>query len=94
MGVHRTAAKRDKNERDIITAYKGIGATVVQLSIKGVCDLLVGFRGVNYLVEVKEGKNNLTPDQIAFFDSWAGQRVVVWTVDEALEAIGAITVEI
>ena len=90
MSIHRTAAKRDSNERPIIDGLEGVGATVVQLSVKGVCDLLVGFREVNYLIEVKQDKGKLTPDQDTFFEWWQGQKGIARTLDDALRIIGAI----
>lgn len=90
MSIHRQAAKRDANERPIIDGLEGVGATVKQLSSKGVCDLLVGFRGVNYLIEVKQDKAKLTPDQVEFFEWWQGQRGIARTLEDALRIIGAI----
>lgn len=90
MGVRRTAAKRDKSETPIITALKGVGATIKQLSEKGVPDLLVGFREVNYLIEAKTGKGKLTLDQEKFFEEWQGQKGIARNADEALIIIGAI----
>lgn len=90
-GNRRVAAKRDTNEPEIIEAYSHIGATVYQLNEKGVPDLLVGFRGVTYLVEVKYGYGKLTEPQEDFIKVWNGQPVlVVYNVDEALRGIGAI----
>lgn len=87
MGLHSYNAKRDSNEPDIIDALRAVGCTVQPLSIKGVCDLLVGIDGINYLLEVKNGKNDLTDDQIKFFETWDGQCAVVRTVEEAIEVI-------
>lgn len=90
MGLHSYSAKRDSNESAIIEALRTAGCTVTPLSIKGCPDLLVGIDGVNYLVEVKNGKNDLTDDQIKFFETWEGQCAVVRTVEEALKVIGRI----
>jgi hypothetical protein len=54
--------------------------------------LLVGYRGHNYLIEVKDGERakedkrarDLTPDQVEWHAGWAGQVVVVESVDDAL----------
>jgi hypothetical protein len=97
-GARRTAAKRDENEAHIVNLLRRCGATVVRLSEKGIPDLLVGFAGRNYLLEVKlplgkkGGKNgsDLTDDQKEFFATWRGATpFVVRDIDEALEAIGA-----
>lgn len=93
----RRAAKVDDNHKEIVSAYRSVGASVLDLSSvgQGCPDLLVGFRGVNYLVEIKDGskppsRRKLTDDQVKFFDTWLGQRIVIKSITEALEAIGAI----
>ncbi len=89
MSLHRRAARRDTNEREIIEALIVVGASVQQLSVKGCPDLLVGYRGVNWLMEVKTDKGELTEAEFAFMEDWEGQADVVRSVDEALEMIGA-----
>lgn len=90
----RQVAKRDANEAEIIQALLAAGASVQQLSAKGVPDLLVGYTDpdtgmpTNALMEVKAGRNTLTPDQVAWIEGWNGQVYVVHSVEEALEAIG------
>lgn len=88
MGLHGYSARRDSNEREIIEALVAVGCTVKSLSAKSIPDLLVGCNGVNYLLEVKMPKNDLTDDQIIFFETWEGQCVVVRTPEEALKAVG------
>lgn len=92
--MRKYAAKRDGNEKAIIQALTHVGASVTQLSAKGIPDLLVGFRGETYLFETKNKYGKLTDDQIAFMDTWRGKPVViVKTVKEALDAIGVISFE-
>lgn len=60
---------------------------------RGVPDLLVGFRGANLLLEIKDGakqpsKRQLTPDEAAWHAKWRGQVCVVETLAEALAAVG------
>lgn len=90
MSVRRRAAKRDRNEADIIQALVAVGATVAQVSEGGLPDLLVGFRGHNYLIEVKAERGKLTPEQFDFFERWRGHCDVARTVEDALRIIGAI----
>jgi Holliday junction resolvase len=85
----RRAARRDTNEPEIIEALRAVGATVQSLDERGVPDLVVGFRGVSYLIEVKTAKGKLTRDQVAWHAGWKGQVAVVRTVEEALAVIGA-----
>lgn len=90
-------AKRiDSNQPEIVAALRSVGASVECLHDlgKGVPDLLVGFRGCNYLLEVKDGnkspsRRQLTDDQKDWRLSWRGNVKTVETVDHALFAIGA-----
>ena len=85
----RRAAKVDDNQPDIVDGLRQALRTVLDLSRvhHGCPDLLVGFQGSNYLLEVKRDKKaKLTPDQVEFFASWRGQRVVVTNLDEAIKA--------
>jgi Holliday junction resolvase len=101
MSLHRRAARRDANEAEIVAALRAVGATVQQLSGEDVPDLLVGFRGVDYLVEVKQAPSKghsaknlhavLSEGQATWHAQWRGRPpVVVRTVGEALAAIGAV----
>jgi hypothetical protein len=88
--VRQFAARRDDNERPIIDALEAVGASVQPLSIKGVPDLLVGFLGTNYLLEVKQPGRGLTTDQLEWRNEWKGPPpTVVNTPADALWAIGA-----
>jgi len=87
--VRKYGAKRDMNEQRIVDALRGVGATVRHLNAPGIPDLLVGYRGVNYLLEVKTKTGKLTAAEQTFFDEWRGQCAIVRTVDEALKVIGA-----
>jgi hypothetical protein len=62
---------------------------------RGFPDLVVGYRGTNYFLEVKDGRKppshrRLTRDEQRWHSTWRGQVVVVESVDEALAAIEAI----
>lgn len=84
MSLHRYAAKRDANEREIIKALRKLGAEVYELSSRSIPDLLIGWRGQNYLVEVKQEKGKLTKDQERFHQTWTGQVAIIRSVDEAV----------
>ena len=97
----RRASKVDRNQSEIVLALRKVGATVHPLHAVGFgCpDLLVGYRGQNLLMEVKDGElppsaRRLTPDQIGFHSLWRGQVAVVKSVDEAITALAGPTVEI
>ena len=81
----RRKPKRDTVEREIVDSLRAIGATVAQLDAANVPDLLVGFRGENFLIEVKTGKySKLQPGQSDWHQSWRGQVATVKTVEQAL----------
>ncbi|QBM33857.1 hypothetical protein [Acinetobacter baumannii] len=95
----RRAAKIDANQNEIVKALRQVGASVQSLAStgKGCPDLLVGFRGVNWLLEIKDGQKvksarKLTPDQIEWHESWRGKVFVVESTDEALQVISKVEV--
>ena len=75
----------DRNHAEIRDALEKAGATVVP---DGPMDLLVGFRGRNYLLEIKTATGKLRVRQESFMRRWKGQVHLVRTVEEALEVIG------
>lgn len=97
------AAHRDKAERVIITAGRSVGATVVQLNGKDVPDLLVGYKGVTYLPEVKsrlltEDKGRkprirttkVSEGQKEFAEKWRGGPTgIIYEPADLLRMIGA-----
>ena len=92
----RRAARIDRNQPDIIKALRYAGATVQPTHTlgKGCPDLLVGFRGENFLLEIKDGgkspsRRKLTNDETTWIENWRGKVRVISTIDEALDAIGA-----
>ena len=99
--MSRRAARIDANQTRIVRALRDIGAVVHSLAGvgSGCPDLLVGFRGVTFLLEVKDGskplsERKLTPDQGRWHEEWlllSGAPLdVVTCEDDALRAIGAI----
>ena len=90
-------AKADRTQPEIVKALRQVGATVQHLHTigKGCPDILVGIRGINVVMEIKDGtlspsKRVLTDDEKDWHESWRGQVCIVNSVDEALTAIGAI----
>lgn len=93
----RRAARVDANQSAVIDALRQAGATVVSLSAhgKGLPDILVGYRRINALVEIKDGRKppsarELTPDQVKFHTMWGGQVDVVTSIPEALALLETI----
>jgi len=93
----RRAARTDANHAEIRDALRGVGASVFDTHFvgRGFPDIVVGFRGGNYLLEIKDGnkppsRQKLTPDEREWHSLWNGSVIVVNSVDAALAAIGAI----
>jgi hypothetical protein len=88
-------AKADRNQPEIVKALRDAKASVQHLHAVGAgCpDILVCFRNVLYLMEIKDGskppsQRKLTPDQVKWHENWCGDVHVVKSVDEALAVIG------
>lgn len=91
----RRAAKVDINQKEIVADLRTIpGCKVTDLSKVGMgCpDILVGYRSVNYLIEIKsewaKPGQELTEMQQNWHDEWTGQKAVVWSFKEACDVIG------
>lgn len=87
----------DDNQSEIVTALRAVGASVQSIAAigKGCPDILVGFRRVNYLFEIKckdcpPSKQKLTEDEITWQEGWCGQCYIVNSANGALKVIGAI----
>lgn len=85
-----TVSKADHNQREIVEALRKAGATVLHLHTvgRGCPDILAGYDGEDYLIEIKMPGGVLTPDQAEFFRTWQGHAYVVRSADEALRLIG------
>lgn len=88
------AAKIDANQNEIVEFLRKQGATVQILSSvgKGCPDILVGFKGKNLLMEIKDGlksasQTKLTPDQVKWHSEWRGDVDVVFTVYDVLRVL-------
>ena len=88
----RYAAKVDRNQADIVRALRQVGAEVTptQTLGHGFPDLVAGFRGVTYLLEVKMPGEHLTEDEERWHRRWSGQVSIVYSEEDALRAIGAM----
>ena len=86
----RYAARVDANQDQIVSALRAAGAYVWIIGLP--VDLLVGFRGHTFLMEVKDGsKKRLTKLQADFFESWTGGTLCrVDGPEAALRMIGAV----
>lgn len=81
--------RTDHNHQTIINELKNIGFTVMDLSSvgKGCPDIMAGFRGKNYLFEIKnplksKSQRKLTKDQELFHGTWRGQVHVITCLED------------
>jgi hypothetical protein len=95
----RRKGRTDGNQAEIVKALRAVGASVQPLSAvgSGCPDLLVGYRGANYLLEVKNlngyaarKSQGFQPDQLKWHGAWFGQVATVFSVEDALRAVGEI----
>ena len=89
------AKKIDSNQPRIVEQLRKLHVSVRVLSMvgEGFPDLVIGFRGANYFIELKDpskppSKRRLTPDEQDFFNSWRGQVAKCETLEEILVVIG------
>lgn len=87
----------DDNEKDIVAALRKIPGVNVQTDVN---DILIGYRGVNYWIEIKNPnevdkngapykKNNKTYEkQKNLLDYWTGRYQICTTLDQVLAEIG------
>lgn len=83
------AYRVDSNQKDIVTALRNEGYSVQHLhSVGAGCpDILVGYAGINVLIEIKEGDGKLTPAQVVWHSTWQGQIAVAKDKQEAIEVV-------
>ena len=82
----------DLNQNEVVEALRRVGCTVQSLSDVGCgCpDLLVGFRGDWYVMEVKTSMGRLTDAEMTWINRAAGNVALVRSANDALRVIGAI----
>ena len=90
----RLKAKRDDNHADVVRALRQLGCTVQDLASvgDGCPDILVGFRGRNLCLEIKDGAKppsarKLTPEQVVWHHEWRGQVVIVESAEQAVRVV-------
>ena len=78
----RWAKQRDKNEPPIVAALRRIGAVVL---INDHPDLIVGFRGRTFLLEIKTKTGRLRKSQTELFSTWNGGALgICRTIEDAI----------
>lgn len=86
---------RDDNHGTIVKAFRKLGCSVVELDVvgSGCPDLLVGYRRIDRLIEVKDGakvksRRQLRASQTDFIGAWRGAfPCVVETVSDVITLV-------
>lgn len=86
----RRAARVDATQEAIVSALRAAGAYVWVIGLP--VDLLVGYKGHTFLVEVKStSKKRLTKLQADFFENWSGSTLArIDCPEAALRMIGVV----
>jgi hypothetical protein len=86
----RRAARVDVNQAQVVSALRAAGAYVWIIGLP--VDLLVGYKGHSFLVEIKDGpKKRLTALQQDFFNNWSGSTLArVDGPEAALRMLGVV----
>lgn len=84
--------KIDGNQKEIVRDLRAIGASAQSLADigKGCPDIVVGYRGSNFLFELKIKGEKLTEAEAEFHQKWNGQLSVAYSLEDVLKIIGAI----
>lgn len=91
----RRAAKVDANQKKVVKSLRGIPGVTVAITSQlgeGFPDFIVGYRGFNYMIELKDGDKvksakKLTEDEGKFHKEWKGQVTVCESFDEIFKLI-------
>jgi len=81
--------RTDTNQAEIVKALRRVGAIVQDLHEvgKGCPDILVGYHGKNYLLEIKYQGGKLNEREKEWHADWRGQVCTVWTPEQAIFAV-------
>lgn len=88
-----TRCRSDNNQEQVVSDLRAIGASVKVVSQYGIgFDLLVGYRGANYILEVKQAghKEALTANEWTMQENWRGSYMVVDSAEDFLQQIDAV----
>jgi hypothetical protein len=87
--------RTDSNHAEIIKALRKIPNLSVFSTHevgKGFPDIVIGYKGINYLIEIKDGNKppsarKLTDAEVKFHNDWRGQIKIVNNLDEVLNLL-------
>lgn len=81
--------KADANQPEIVAAIRAIGGTVLHMHTlgHGAPDIAIGYGGLTLLAEIKDGSKKLTPDELAWHESWTGGCYLIRNIEDAARAV-------
>ena len=90
----RRNARVDDNQKQIVSTFRKLGASVLITSqLKNCFDILVGYNGVNYICEIKDGtkppsQRKLTEGEKSFRDNWkGGEYYIIESIEDVINLI-------
>lgn len=91
--------RTDANQKKVVELVRKLhGASITSTHIigKGFPDLVIGYKGINYLIELKDGfkpksQKKLTPDEVEFHLKWNGQIAVCESFEDILKILKNIS---
>ena len=90
--------KTDSNHKELMDMIRKIPNTSVFSTHtlgKGFPDIVIGYKGMNYLVEIKDGNKpksaqKLTVDEIKFHEHWKGQIITCNNFDCIIQMLNGL----
>lgn len=86
--------RKDQNHATVVSFLRAAGCSVFDTAAlgHGFPDLVVGWQGKNFLLEIKNGqappsRRKLTVDELLFSQNWLGQVAVVTSAEHALAVV-------
>ena len=91
--------RTDANQKQIVELVRmlpGASITSTHTIGKGFPDLVIGYKGINYLIELKDGskpksQKKLTPDEVEFHMKWNGQIAICENFEDILKILKNIS---
>jgi len=95
--MSRIAARVDKNQKEIVEAFRRFGCSVLHLHTvgHGCPDICVGLNKKSVLVEIKDGSKTksgkeLTADEQKFHNEWKGSLFIVENLGDVIALINGL----
>ncbi len=79
----------DENQKQIVKQLRAFGASVHSLAMVGNSfpDIICGYKGKNFLFEIKTDTGKLSPGQVEFQQNWNGQVCTIYCAEHAIKVM-------